>query len=163
MEGNHKGIGGSKICPFFFVQFIQQKVPPCELTFAQLEGPQNLSCSQRNLHFEQEPNCEITGITAINFLRPECRGRGLYVLKVTKSNKHLGHLLVAEEGAIVSAPRVGKLLISIWWLFCPFIRPRCNRAGLAVDAVALPRAAADPRPGAQVSVAMALKSRCDLH
>lgn len=76
----------AKSAPFSFVQFIQQEVPPCELTFAQLEGPQNLSCSHRNLRFEHEPACEITGITAMHFLRPECRGGGPYVLKVTKSN-----------------------------------------------------------------------------
>lgn len=86
MEGNHKGIGGSKICPFFLCAVYPAGSTPMRAYICTTGRPQNLSCSHRNLRFEHEPACEITGITAMHFLRPECRGGGPYVLKVTKSN-----------------------------------------------------------------------------
>lgn len=50
------------------------------------------------------------GFLPFDFLQPEWKGHSLYLLKMTKTNKQLGYLLVAEEGVIVSAVRVGKLL-----------------------------------------------------
>ena len=103
------------------------------------------------------------GSLPFDFLRPERKGHSLYILRVTKTNKQLGYLLVAEEGVIVSAVWVGKLLTSIWCLSCLFIRPGHLITELALKAVACPlrsRRYADPQLGAQVSVT-AMKSCYD--
>lgn len=104
------------------------------------------------------------GSLPFDFLQPEWKGHNLYILKVTKTNKQLGYLLVAEEGVIVSATWVGKHLTSIWCLFCLFIRPRHLITDLTLKAVACPlssRQCADPQLGLQVSTTKAMKSCYD--
>lgn len=126
---------------FWSVQLIRKKVPPCELTAAQPRNWKDLRiCPAVNIAYSltQSQVVKSLGSLPFDFLRPEWKGHSLYVLKVTKTNKQLGYLLVAEEGVIVSAMWVGKLLTFVWCLFCLFIRPRHLRAELALKAGVCP-------------------------
>lgn len=128
--------------PLWPVQFIQKKVPPCELASAQ---PRNWKdpkiCPAVNIvsNMNRSQTVKSLGFLPFDFLQPEWKGHSLYLLKVT--NKQLGYLLVAEEGVTVSAAWVGKLLTSIWRLLWLFLRPGHSITELALKAVLVPGAA----------------------
>ena len=150
--------------PCWSVQFIQQKVPPRELTSAQPRNWKDLRIRPAvNIVYSLNKSQVVKSLGSLpfDFLWPEWKGHSLYILKVTKTNKQLGYFLVAGEGVIVSTVWVGKLLTSIWCLFCLFICLRHLVTELALKAVACPpssRQRVDPQLGVQVSATRAMKS-----
>lgn len=153
--------------PLWSVLFTQQKIPPCGLTSAQPRHWKDLGiCLAVNIDYNLNKSQIVKSLGSLpfSFLQPEWKGHSLYILKANKTNKQLGYLLGAEEGVIVSAMWVGKLLTSIWCLLCLFICPSHLITELALKAVACPwssRRCADPQVGLQVSATKAMKSCCD--
>lgn len=105
---NDTGIVGSKVCPFGPFSLSRRKYPHMSLCLHNWKDLSVWPAANIAYNPNKSQTVQSLGSLPFHFLQPEWKGHSLSVLKVTKTNKQLGYLLVAEEGVIVSALWVGN-------------------------------------------------------
>lgn len=125
------------LCSLSRKKYPVRSVPLCEFASALPRHWKDLRiCPAVNIVYNLNKSQIVKSLGSLpfDFLRPEWKGHSLYILKVTKTNKQLGYLLVAE-GVIESAMWVGNSLL-LSGVSCLFICPGHLITELPLKAVA---------------------------